>query len=143
MDLRKTPVASSEAAQRRLQATPRRDTNAERLLRKALWSRGLRFRVQFREPALPRNRIDIAFLGPRVAVFVDGCFWHRCPEHHSMPRANGLWWQEKLERNVARDAETTARLQSLGWIVVRIWEHEDPAEAGDRIEELLRGLTKR
>jgi len=60
-----------------------------------------------------------------------------------MPRANGLWWQEKLERNVARDAETTARLQSLGWIVVRIWEHEDPAEAGDRIEELLRGLTKR
>lgn len=121
-----------------MRSTPREDTRAELTLRSRLWSRGLRFRVQFRVAELPRRRIDIAFPRARLAIFVDGCFWHRCPEHYSLPRANGAWWREKLERNVSRDIETTERLKALGWSVIRIWEHEDPELAAERIEAELR-----
>src|SRR4051812_14141384 len=126
MPLQPTPLASSDAARRRMRSTPREGTQAELKLRTHLWSRGLRYRVQFRVTGLPRCRVDIAFPRAHLAIFVDGCFWHRCPEHYSMPRANGSWWREKLERNVRRDTETTERLRALGWSVMRIWEHEDP-----------------
>src|SRR4051794_9124885 len=134
MPLPPTPPASSEAARRRMRSTPRTGTRAELGIRSRLWARGLRYRVQFRVKGLPRCRIDIAFPGARLAVFVDGCFWHRCPEHNSMPRANGIWWKEKLEKNVLRDAATTERLKELGWSVMRIWEHEDPDMAAEQVE---------
>lgn len=77
---------------------------------------------------MSRRTIDIAFPGPRVAVFLDGCFWHSCPRHATSPKANSDWWVQKLEKNVRRDKETTERLQELGWRVLRFWEHEDPRD---------------
>lgn len=80
------------------------------------------------------------FRGPRVAVFVDGCFWHRCPEHGNLPRANADWWRDKLETNVERDRDTDRQLLAAGWTVVRIWEHEiraDVESAAERVEAAL------
>lgn len=116
----------------------RRDTAPELALRSELHRRGLRFRVD-RAPVLGvRSRADIV-LGPaRVAVYVDGCFWHSCPKHGTRPKANAEFWDRKLKRNSERDAETNRRLQEHGWAVLRIWEHEDPTEAADRVESLVR-----
>jgi DNA mismatch endonuclease (patch repair protein) len=111
----------------------RRDTAPELALRSELHRRGFRFRVD--RPPLPglRSRADIVFGPTRVAVYVDGCFWHSCPEHGTSPKANADWWEQKLKRNRERDAETNRALQESGWEVVRIWEHEDPGEAADRV----------
>src|SRR4051812_3182040 len=103
-----------------------RDTAAEVQLRRLLHARGLRYRVDAAIPGLPRRRADLTFATSRVIVFVDGCFWHGCQEHKTAPKANADWWATKLARNVERDRETEAHLASLGWRVVRIWEHEDP-----------------
>ena len=78
------------------------------------------------------------FTRRRVAVFVDGCFWHRCPEHESFPKTNAEWWREKLDTNVRRDRAIDATLARAGWTVIRIWEHEDPLEAADRVEAVVR-----
>jgi DNA mismatch endonuclease (patch repair protein) len=78
------------------------------------------------------------FAGARVAVFVDGCFWHSCPEHATAPKANSAWWSAKLAANVARDRDTDQRLAEDGWKVVRIWEHESVVDAGDRVERAVR-----
>lgn len=111
----------------------RRDTKLEIEIRRALHSMGYRFRVDYRvEPSL-RARPDIVFTRKRVAVFVDGCFWHGCPEHGTQPTNNAEWWQEKLAANVARDRRTTDAFEGLGWSVVRVWEHEHVAGAVDRI----------
>ena len=115
-----------------------RDTAAELLLRRLLHARGLRYRVDAPVPGLPRRRADLTFAASRVAVFVDGCFWHGCPEHKTAPRKNADWWAAKLARNVERDRETDAHLAELGWCVVRIWEHEDPECAADRVEAAVR-----
>jgi DNA mismatch endonuclease, patch repair protein len=85
----------------------------------------------------------VVFGPERVAVYVDGCFWHSCPEHGSMPKANAAFWKRKLERNRQRDTETNAALRQSGWEVVRVWEHEEVAEAADRVEEVLRSRQKR
>jgi DNA mismatch endonuclease (patch repair protein) len=85
-----------------------------------------------------RRRADIVFVRAQVAVFVDGCFWHHCPDHGTTPRHNGEWWAAKLDRTVARDRETDARLETAGWTVLRIWEHECPSEAADRVERAVR-----
>ena len=115
-----------------------RDTRPERELRSELHRRGLRFRVHRRvEPAL-RATVDIAFGPAAVAVFVDGCFWHRCPEHATRPKANGTWWEEKLAANVERDRRTDEALRERGWTVIRVWEHETPDAAADRIERAVR-----
>jgi DNA mismatch endonuclease, patch repair protein len=119
----------------------RRDTKPELALRSLLWARGLRYRVDHKVLSGMRRRADLAFLGPRVAVFVDGCFWHRCPEHGSMPRANREWWAAKLERNVERDRDTDARLAAAGWLVVRIWEHDRLDDAVTRIEQAVRARS--
>lgn len=87
---------------------------------------------------MPRRRADLVFGRLRVAVFVDGCFWHRCPLHAQAPKANAAWWERKLQRNVDRDAETDAMLAEHGWLSVRVWEHEDPEEATARVERVLR-----
>lgn len=111
----------------------RKDTAPELALRRELHRRGLRYRVERPLPGLPRRRADIVFSRKRVAVFVDGCFWHACPVHGTWPSRNDTWWITKLRRNVERDAETDAHLESLGWLVVRVWEHEVPASAADRV----------
>lgn len=112
-------------------------------LRRELHARGLRYRVQFKVTGLPRRTIDIAFTRHRVAVFVDGCFWHRCPAHATFPKANAEWWKDKLEGNVRRDHRTDELLAELGWTVVRVWEHEDAVRAADRVVGALGSARSR
>lgn len=133
-----TPAASSAAALRRMRSTRQRDTNPEVALRRLLHATGLRFRVD--RAVLPdvRRRADIVFGTAKVAVFVDGCFWHCCPKHRTFPRMNREWWAVKLERNRHRDADTNRRLTRADWKVERVWEHEDPADAAARIELIVR-----
>ncbi|ASW57625.1 very short patch repair endonuclease [Plantactinospora sp. KBS50] len=115
----------------------RASTKPELLIRKELHRRGLRYRVN--HPGLP-GRPDIAFTRIRLAIFVDGCFWHRCLEHGVMPKNNREWWEAKLNRNVERDREKDNALSGLGWRVRHFWEHEDPGSAADEIEQLWRHL---
>jgi DNA mismatch endonuclease (patch repair protein) len=123
----------------RMRRTGPRDTAPELELRRELHQRGLRFFVDRRVPASgARRRIDIVFPRRHVAVLVDGCFWHGCPEHASWPKANAESWKAKIEANRARDRDTNERLRAAGWIVIRIWEHEDPVKAADRIERVVR-----
>jgi DNA mismatch endonuclease (patch repair protein) len=98
---------------------------------------GLRFRVD--RPPLEggRRRADIVFTRARVAVFVDGCFWHSCPQHATQPKVNGKWWAEKLEQNRRRDADTTRVLTEAGWTVLRFWEHEDPEIAAEVVRRAV------
>jgi DNA mismatch endonuclease (patch repair protein) len=107
----------------------RRDTKPEIALRRAVWALGLRYRVDLAPVRGSRSRADMVFLTERVAVFVDGCFWHRCPEHASIPKSNRDWWVAKLEANAVRDRSTDAVLAANGWAVVRVWEHEDVTDA--------------
>lgn len=117
-----------------MRANRRAHTAPERALRSELHRRGLRFRVDMPIRAGEvRARPDVVFTRARVAVFVDGCFWHGCPEHRSMPRANRDFWSKKLADNARRDRVQTTALQRAGWSVVRVWEHEKPAAAADRI----------
>ena len=134
---RKTPPASTTDALRRMSAQRQRDTKGELELRSLLHRRGLRFRVHAPLPGL-RRRSDIVFTRARVAVFVDGCFWHGCPEHGTWPKQNADWWREKIEANQRRDRDTDARLRAAGWTVIRVWEHDDPSQAADRIAEVVR-----
>lgn len=119
-----------------------RDTGPELALRSELHRRGLRFRVDKAPMQGLRSRADVVFGPEKVAVYVDGCFWHSCPEHGSMPKANAAFWKRKLERNQQRDMETDAALHQSGWEVVRVWEHEEVAEAADRVEDVLRARRK-
>lgn len=134
-----TPAPLSAEVSRRMSRTPGRDTRPERLLRSELHRRGLRFRIDRAPLGALRRRADIVFARPRVAVFVDGCFWHACPLHGTQPKHNAEWWRAKLERNRARDRDTDAALVAADWRVVRAWEHEDPADVADRVEVLVRG----
>lgn len=115
----------------------RRDNERELSLRRALHAHGLRFRVTYPVPALRRRTIDIAFTRWRVAVFLDGCFWHGCPLHGTDPRSNSTWWKQKIDANRARDLDTDEHLSTLGWTSVRIWEHEDLHAACDRVLDVL------
>lgn len=126
---RPTPLDAATSA--RLRRQRRTATRPEMALRRELHRRGLRFRVNHH--GLP-GRPDLAFTRARVAVFVDGCFWHRCPSHGTMPRNNRDWWQAKLDRNVARDRATDAALTDLGWTVLHVWEHEALDSSADRVE---------
>ena len=109
-------------------------TTPEVMLRRALHRKGLRYRVGLQVPGLPRRTIDIAFPRICLAVFVDWCFWHACPEHATWPASNAAWWHDKLARNVARDRDTADVLEQAGWQVLRVWEHEDPEVASTRVE---------
>ena len=115
-----------------------RDTAPEIALRRELHRRGLRFRIDRPVLADRRRRVDIVFRPTKVAVFVDGCFWHGCPVHATQPRANSGYWQEKIATNQRRDRDTDRQLEASGWLVMRIWEHEDPVDAASRIEETVR-----
>lgn len=122
----------------RMRAQRRRDTAPEVALRRELHRRGARFFVDRAPLRGLRRRADLVFPRKRVAVYVDGCFWHSCPQHATSPKNNAQWWADKLAANVVRDRDTDARLAVAGWQVVRIWEHEDPAEAADRVQAALR-----
>ncbi|WP_422391990.1 very short patch repair endonuclease [Arthrobacter sp. N1] len=117
---------------------PRRDTAPEMILRRELHRRGLRYRVDAPLPGIPRRRADILFTRAKVAVFIDGCFWHGCPMHGTQPKNNQSWWQRKLDGNRARDADTNDRLQVAGWTVLRFWEHGDLLNAADAVETAAR-----
>ncbi|GGK40678.1 hypothetical protein GCM10010124_36910 [Pilimelia terevasa] len=132
MGRKSTPPAPLDAAtSARLRRQARASTKPELALRRELHRRGLRFRIN--HPQLP-GRPDVAFTRAKVAVFVDGCFWHCCPEHGTLPRNNRQWWQDKLDRNVARDRAKDAALADLDWVVLHVWEHEAPGAAADTIE---------
>lgn len=132
------PAPSSAVVRRRMQQQRRRDTRPEVALRRALHAAGLRYRVERPVLAGMRRLADVVFGPAKVAVFVDGCFWHVCPQHATFPRANADWWRDKLERNRERDRDTDRLLLEQGWLPVRIWEHEDMAQAAIRIAALVR-----
>ncbi|RKH90182.1 very short patch repair endonuclease [Corallococcus sp. AB045] len=113
------------------------NTKPELVLRRALWHRGLRYRLHVRTPV---GRPDIVLQGARVAVFIDGCFWHGCPDHYVRPRTKDEFWSRKLTENVERDALQTQELGRLGWRVCRLWEHqvwENLENSADRVEEAV------
>ena len=115
------------------------NTDPEMALRRVLHGRGLRYRLHARVPGRPRRTIDIGFPGPKVAVFVDGCFWHACPQHSTWPANNAQWWSAKLRGNVDRDRDTDEVLAAAGFVVIRVWEHELAEEAADRVVAAVRG----
>ena len=121
----------------RMRSQARASTAPEMNVRRALFARGLRYRVGLKVPGSARRTIDIAFPRNRVAVFVDGCFWHKCPLHSVPVKNNATWWIAKLDANVARDRATTQLLEAQGWRVIRAWEHEDPANVVDTVVRAL------
>ncbi|MDA8286331.1 MAG: very short patch repair endonuclease [Actinomycetota bacterium] len=125
-----------------MQRTGRRDTAAECAVRSELHRRGLRYFVDRRVVPDTRRRVDIVFPQRKIAIFVDGCFWHSCSMHRSVPRANRDWWVAKLAANERRDRETDAQLEDAGWTVLRFWEHEDPMAVADTIEANVRSSSR-
>ncbi len=134
---------SSAGVSERMSRVRTRDTAPELELRSELHRRGLRYRVDRRPMKGVPSRADLVFGPAKVAVYVDGCFWHSCPEHGTMPHSNEAFWQEKLARNRERDAAVNELLAAAGWTVVRIWEHEDIAAAADRVEAAVRAARDR
>ncbi|MEV0451418.1 very short patch repair endonuclease [Streptomyces sp. NPDC050600] len=116
--------ASSAARRRNMQAIRSRDTKPEQLVRSLLHAQGLRYRVAAKPLPGLRRTADIVFRPVKVAVFIDGCYWHGCPEHYVAPKTNSGYWSEKVLRNMARDRDTNQRLEEAGWTVLRFWEHE-------------------
>ncbi|MFJ1585954.1 very short patch repair endonuclease [Streptomyces sp. NPDC088197] len=114
-----------------------RDTTPEVAVRRLLHAAGYRYRLHRPVPGLRRRTIDIVFPGPKIAVFLDGCFWHGCPAHATRPKSNAEWWREKLDRNMERDLETTSQLSGEGWTVLRFWEHEDPLAVAEHVAEVV------
>lgn len=106
-----------------------RDTGPERRLRRAVWRSGIRYRLRSTLPGRP----DLVFRGARVAVFVDGCFWHGCPLHSTIPKTNRSFWLKKIQGNIERDRRVTSQLRAAGWTVLRFWEHE----VNESLEECL------
>jgi DNA mismatch endonuclease (patch repair protein) len=135
-------VPSSALVSAQMSRHPRKDTEPELALRRLLFARGLRYRVHLRVPGLSRRTIDIAFPGPKLAVFVDGCFWHGCPAHGTVPRSNEEWWRRKIEGTRRRDDETASHLAALGWEVLRFWCHEEAAAAADAVAAGVRNRTR-
>lgn len=130
------PVPLSPTVSAQMSRMPTRGTEPEWRLRRLLHARGLRYKLHRRD--LP-GRPDIVFARARLVIFVDGCFWHQCPDHGVLPKNNREWWRTKLDGNVARDRSKDKALVALGWRVVRVWEHEDP----EAIAAYVAGLVRR
>lgn len=122
-----------------MQATRRRDTRPELLIRSLLHQRGFRFRVDYpiRTAAGRKRRTDIAFTRQKLAVFVDGCFWHQCPDHCRLPGRNRDYWEAKLGGNAERDRLVDGELRESGWTALRFWEHESPEDVAAAVERAL------
>jgi DNA mismatch endonuclease (patch repair protein) len=118
------------------------NTKIEVRLRSLLHARGLRYRVHLRPLKQHRRTADIVFTRAKVAVYVDGCFWHGCPQHGTWPKRNADFWRDKIETNIRRDTETDDSLAKAGWTSVRVWEHEDAETAAERITALVRGRNR-
>ena len=114
-----------------------KDTKPELIFRKALWSAGLRYRLKSKLPGRP----DLVFPGRKVAVFVDGCFWHQCPEHFQWPKNRPNFWKKKITRTVERDKEVTDQLKKMGWKVLRVWEHELGNNLGEAVKRVDQALS--
>ncbi len=131
--------ASTPAVRARMQRQQTRDTQPELLIRRLLHAAGLRYRVDVAPLAALRRRADVVFGPAKVALFVDGCFWHGCPQHGARPtHANPVYWGEKINRNRERDRSTDELLTEAGWTPVRVWEHEDPREVAERVILIVR-----
>lgn len=138
--MNRRPAALSEQVSAQMRRMPRSATKPELALRRVLHARGLRFRINRRDlPGTP----DIVLTRARIAVFVDGCYWHSCPEHGCTPRNNREWWSVKLRRNVQRDREKDAVLQALGWLPLHFWEHEPVDAVAATVEARWRERTGR
>lgn len=141
---RATSWASSPGVARSMRSNKRRDTGPELAIRRLVHASGYRYRVDFAaDPSRPRLRADLVFTSVKLAVFIDGCFWHGCPVHATMPVRNRDYWEPKLLRNVDRDRTTTESLRRNGWTVLRIWEHVPPAEAARSITDEVDRLRAR
>lgn len=134
-------TAVDQGVSARMRAQRERDTGIERSIRSRLHALGLRYRLHTRVLPGSRREVDVAFPRARVAVFIDGCFWHGCPEHGTWPRNNAGFWRRKIEANVRRDRDTDARLVAAGWRVLRVWEHEEDELAADRVAGIVRSRT--
>lgn len=128
---------SSTQASLRMSRVRQNGTDVELALRRELTCKNLRYRVCFPVLTKPRRVADIAFPRLRIAVFVDGCFWHGCPLHGTWPKSNSEFWRQKIETNRSRDADTTAKLQAANWQVLRAWAHESPREVAEAISVLV------
>ncbi|MFF2271738.1 very short patch repair endonuclease [Agromyces sp. NPDC058136] len=136
--------ASSDGTRKSMLANRRRDTKTELAVRRLLHARGLRYRVDLAPlPSLRRRRADIVFTRAKVAVFIDGCFWHGCPEHATNPKQNADYWGPKLAANIARDRNTDTQLRAADWTVLRFWEHEDAERVAATIEAAVRPKSER
>lgn len=125
-----------------MQANRGRDTGPELAVRRILHADGLRYRVSIRPLPELRRTADVVFTRAKIAVFIDGCFWHGCPEHYQRPVAHRDYWDEKVRRNKERDAETDACLAQAGWVVIRRWEHEDAVAVARQVEECWRAAVE-
>jgi DNA mismatch endonuclease (patch repair protein) len=134
------PKPTSILVSTQMSRMPRSSTGPELTLRRHLHQAGVRYRVNYR--AVPGSP-DIAFTKARIACFVDGCFWHNCPEHGNVPKTNSEWWTTKFAVNRARDRRKDEELLAIGWLPVHIWEHEPPDAAADRLIALWRERTGR
>jgi DNA mismatch endonuclease (patch repair protein) len=134
--------ASSPAVRNVMRGNRKRDTRPELALRRDLHKQGFRYRVASRPVSGTPWTADLVFTGPRLAVFVDGCYWHGCPEHYAVPRTNAAYWAPKIARNRARDVVVDAALAEAGWVVLRIWEHESLTAAAEKVANAVR-LGKR
>lgn len=135
-------VLTKSQRSRCMSAIRGKNTKPELLLRKALWRNGYRYRLKNSLPGKP----DIVFPSECIAVFVDGCFWHGCPEHYQKPETNAHFWREKIKKNKQRDKRVNAALKAEGWRVLRFWEHEvrsDPAVCANKISKVLQGASNR
>ncbi|QAV28840.1 very short patch repair endonuclease [Micrococcus luteus] len=130
--------ATSEGVRRSMRANKGRDTKPELLVRRLVHAAGLRYRVNAKPEKDLRRTADLLFRPARIAVFIDGCFWHGCPQHYTKPKANNGFWEDKIEQNRVRDAETTRILTERGWTVLRFWEHDDPSEVAGLVKAAVR-----
>ncbi|GAA3538335.1 very short patch repair endonuclease [Aeromicrobium flavum] len=130
--------ASSPASRKVMRANKSRDTAPELAVRRLLHAEGFRYRVNHRPDTGLRRTADIVFSKQRIAVFIDGCYWHACAEHGTTARANAGYWSSKLASNVARDRDTNEQLRARGWTVLRFWEHEDPVTVARAIADSVR-----
>lgn len=138
----KASWATSATTRKVMQGNRSRDTKPELAVRRLVHSRGLRYRVNARVEADLRRTADMLFTRARVAVFVDGCYWHGCPVHFTLPKAHSDYWREKIATNRLRDTETNSLLEERGWTILRFWSHEPPVTVADQIEVTVRGTIR-